>query len=277
MRPALVRAGLLATLPVLAVAPARAAGGAPSAAVTAAPAASRFGDAFTLEAVVRVPDGQDAAVLLDPAPFTALSPASTERHGEGGTTVVTVRQRVACLDLGCAPGARPSVVTIRPVRVRVGGVTTAATASTTRVTISGRVPAAVVDRDAGGYRVDRSVPGATFPVAPGTLVALLLAGAVAAALAAAALLRPDVRRRLAGRTAAVEVDPLTRALRLLRESAGRGPGDRRRAASLLARLLRAHGEGARAGGAARLAWSRPDPAPADAVGLADAVEREGPG
>jgi len=68
--------------------------------------------------------------------------------------------------------------------------------------------------------------------------------------------------------------PLTRALRLLRESSTRSPADRRRAASLLSRLLGAGGnEADLAANAQRVAWARPDPSRRDTEGLADRTQR----
>ena len=70
------------------------------------------------------------------------------------------------------------------------------------------------------------------------------------------------RRRRAG-AAPAHVDPLARAIRLLRESRSRSSDDRRRAAALASRVVPA-GELAR--DAERIAWERRPPAPSDALG-----------
>jgi hypothetical protein len=78
-------------------------------------------------------------------------------------------------------------------------------------------------------------------------------------------------RRVAGRAPASQHDRLARALRLVRESAGRGGSDRRRALDLLAETLEERAA-ARVEETTRLAWAAPEPAPEDAVALADEVE-----
>lgn len=260
---------LLVLVPVAAAAEAG-----PTASLTAEPVAVRFGDALLLRAEVRVPGGKAAVVLVDPSPLSALAPARTSRHTDGAVTVVTVTQRVACLSAACLSSGRAKAVAAGVASVRLGGRTVAVAAERARVTVRGRVDPGLARRPSGGYRVDTSLPAVTYPIAPATLVALLLAGAALAALVALALLVPDARRRLAGRVADVDVDPFARALRLLRESAGRAAPDRRRAADLVARVVRARGGERQVEDASRLAWSRPTPAPADALGLADAVERD---
>ena len=77
--------------------------------------------------------------------------------------------------------------------------------------------------------------------------------------------RVRVQRQAAG-------DPLERALRLLRESVRRSAPDRRVAADLAARELSALDGGALSDDATRLAWSSPDPAPADVESLAARAE-----
>jgi hypothetical protein len=73
-----------------------------------------------------------------------------------------------------------------------------------------------------------------------------------------------VRDRIAG--------GLERALRLLRESAGRPVPDRRRAADYAGRAAAALGGAQVAGEASRIAWAPPDPEPADVGALAEHIE-----
>lgn len=270
---AVVAAIAAAVVALPAQAPAATPAGAPTATLVATPATVRFGDTLVLRADVRVPEGGDAVVLLDPAPLTMLAPATATRRDDDGATVITVTQRVACLSPACV-GAGPSkAVPAGRVSVRRDGTTLAVTVEPVRVVVSGRVDPALARRPTGGYRIDTAVPEPTPPVAPGTLVALLVAGAAVALLAALALLWPDARRRQARALVPTDVDAFARAVRLLRESAGRAAPDRRRAADLVARIARG-GRDEQGRTASAIAWSRPEPAPADALGLADALERE---
>lgn len=267
---AIVVAMQVALLPAPALAASPAA--APSATLVATPATVRFGDALVLRAEVRVPGGGDAVVLLDAAPLTALGPAATARRSEGGQAVVTVTQRVACLSAACV-GARASrLVRAGRVSVRADGATRTVAVEPVRLVVTGRVDLALARRPDGGYRIDTAVPRPTPPIDPGTLLAVLVAVAAVAVLGALALLWPDVRRRRARAVEPVDVDAFARAVRLLRESAGRAAPDRRRAADLVARIARG-GRDAQGRTASAIAWSRPEPAPADALGLADALER----
>ena len=82
--------------------------------------------------------------------------------------------------------------------------------------------------------------------------------------------RPSLVAELRRRTPAAPVDRLRRALRLVRESAGRAPPDRRRALDHLAATL---GDVPPAARATRLAWSRPEPEPEPTLAVADEVAR----
>jgi hypothetical protein len=239
------------------------------------PAVARFGDALTYVATVTIPGagGEEAVVLGGVAPLSALGPATITRRAVGADTVVTLRQRVACLDHGCLPGRRRRGVRTSPILVRREAVTAAVPGSGAAVTITPRVPVSAVEVGRGGFRAVADVPAATTRLGGGTLVAALLALAAIGLLAAFAPVWPDARRRFARRRAAAGVDPFARALRLLRESAARAGADRRRAADLVGRVVSARGDSEQARRAATVAWSRTDPLPDDAVGLADAVTR----
>ncbi len=228
---AIAAAIALVTLPAVA----RAAG--PAAVLRAEPAAVRFGDPLVLEAIVRLPAAPDAVVLLDPAPFTALAAPTTRTRSEGGATVVTVRQRVACLDRGCLPDATARLVPTGAVSVRSADTVSPVPTRAAVVRVVPRVPAGVVAERDGGFKASTRPPRPTYALSPGTGTAILSVGAVLALLLAAGLVWPDLRRRVARRRGADDVDPFARAVRLLRESAARGADDRRRAAGLVARLL----------------------------------------
>jgi hypothetical protein len=82
----------------------------------------------------------------------------------------------------------------------------------------------------------------------------LAAIALLSLVAAVALVVVPTRRRRRA-----DVDALARAVRLVRESAGRPEPDRRRAADLLARAAGARDRGGLAAEARRIAWAPPDP------------------
>jgi hypothetical protein len=94
-------------------------------------------------------------------------------------------------------------------------------------------------------------------------------------LAALALLRPIIlprRARALGREA--ELEPLARALALVRASLTRPAPDRRRALGLLSRTLRRRQEPATGQAAADLAWSEPEPDPRSIEALIDQIDRK---
>lgn len=151
--------------------------------------------------------------------------------------------RLACLSDACAGRS-----------VFVGGVT---------VRVRPRVTARQVAARKPTYRA----PTALAPTEkPGAAAALLFAAAALLALLAAALLAGELRRR----QVEAPVDRLWRALRLVRESAARVPGDRRRALDHLAETL---GDASPAESAIRLAWARPEPEADATLAIADEVAR----
>jgi hypothetical protein len=134
------------------------------------------------------------------------------------------------------------------------------------------VPASAVAASRAAYRRQVDVPPPSTTVSPGLAAAFLAAAAILLAALAALLAWRGVRRertlpvreRLAG--------GLERALRLLRESAGRPVPDRRRAADYAGRAAAARGGAQVAGEASRVAWAPPDPEPADIGALAERIE-----
>lgn len=151
--------------------------------------------------------------------------------------------RLACLSDACANRT-----------VTAGGVT---------VRVLPRVTAKEVTARQPRYRADTTTPAAT---RDGPADELLLAGAAVLALCAAALAVSALR----GRDRQAPIDRLLRALRLVRESAGRAPPDRRRALDHLAATL---GDAPPAERATRLAWSRPEPEPEPTLAVAEEVVR----
>jgi hypothetical protein len=177
----------------------------------------------------------DREVLFgDAFRLEAADPGPFDRLADG---------RLACLSDACADRA-----------VFVGGIT---------VRVLPRVTPKQVAATKPRYRVPTALaaPGDSGPTAN-----LLLAAAALLVLLAATLVASELLRRRHEEP----VDRLRRALRLVRESAGRAPDDRRRALDHLAATL---GESSPAGRATRLAWARPEPEPDATLAVADEVVR----
>jgi hypothetical protein len=164
----------------------------------------------------------------------AADPGSFDRLADG---------RLACLSDACA--ARTTAV---------GGVT---------VRVLPRVTPGQVRAAKPPYRAPTTLPA---PTGPGAAAGLLFAAAAVLALLAAALVAGELHRR----HDEAPVNQLRRALRLVRESVTRAPGDRRRALDHLAATL---GDAPPAERATRLAWARPEPEPAATRAFADEVAR----
>lgn len=213
--------------------------------VTAAPTRISFGDALVVTAVGK------GSVELHLGAWTALTAPTTRTRG--GTTTVT--QRVACVADPCVPSAGDRVVPLPTA-------SSAGRRARATIVVSPRVAPAAVAAENASYRRDISLPST--PSHEPAIAALAFVSAALVLLAARAL--APARRREA-MPDSVSRDAVARALRLLRESAGRPPADRRRAADLVGRLAPATAEQARG-----LAWARPDPRAEDVEGLAARLE-----
>ena len=246
------------------------------------PGPALFGDRITATATVLI-DG----AAVDPAgvhavaafgPLDLLSGPVVERKRRGRLTVVRFRWEVACLSEECVPSAKAHPVALPPLRVtsvrRVGGRVTSI-ARWPALSITGRVSAGEAAASPPPFRLETELPPPSYRASPGTLEAIFDAVAAALVLAAGLLIARELvllrRRREEERFALLS--PLERALLLAREAQRRGPADRRRALSLLARVLRT--TGSRLGGAtAELAWSPPEPSAEQVEAVVGAVERE---
>ena len=260
-----VGAAMLAVL--LAGAPTGAAAS-PALTGTVVPRAPRFGDSFEYTVVLELPAAtQDAERSLSApvAPFTSVAPDRVTRSSSGGTTRVSVVQTLACLTVDCVPQRGARSVTLPAARARVEGVTLVADRVTMRV--RPRVAPTAVSADRPDFREPAALPAPTTRADPAALAVVVAVLAGASALTAVTALVG--RRRRAG-AAPAHVDPLARAIRLLRESRSRSSDDRRRAAALASRVVPA-AELAR--DAERIAWERRPPAPSDASELADRAGR----
>jgi hypothetical protein len=177
----------------------------------------------------------DREVLFgDAFRLEAADPGPFDRLADG---------RLACLSDVCAGRT-----------VAVGGVT---------VRVLPRVTPKQVAAAKPSYRAPTALPARG---EPNGASGLLLAAAAVLALLAAGTVAGELRRQ----RGEAPVDRLRRALRLVRESATRAPGDRRRALDHLAATL---GDAPPAERATRLAWARPEPEPAATRAVADEVAR----
>ena len=213
-------------------------------------------------------EAREARILAPIGAFQAIGPSSVERDGRE----VRLTQRLACLGPGCVPGRENRVVPLPAARVVADGRTTAA--PTVSIAVVPRVPAVVVAARDPVYRRQTEIPPAGFSPRPTVLAALAAGAAALLVLVAVVLVATGLRG--GARAASTEADEYERAVRLLRESQGRGSPDRRRAAGLLGRVARTRvGEGL-ATNADSVAWSRPQPDAAAVGGLADRAESERP-
>ncbi len=216
--------------------------------LSAMPARVSFGDAVVVTATAQGP------IDLQLGSWTALSaPETVIRDG-----VTTVSQRVVCLAEACVPNAAERFVQLPT--ASAGGTRTSA-----RILVAARVAPEAVAAAKALYRRDASVAPSR---SHGALVAVFSLAAVALVVLAALAVVPGRRREEASKRASQ--DALERALRLLRESAGRPAPDRRRAADLVGRLAPGI-----AGAARDLAWARRDPRIEDVEQLAGRVEGGG--
>jgi len=197
--------------------------------VTFSPNPSHFGQLVT----ARV----QGAATPSFAPFVV-------REQHGNTYVLQ------CLDPVCVPGPKPRVL-------HVAGA---------QVVVDPRTTAAQVDHPLRSFHRQTTPPPTSYRIRPGLLRALLLGGAALLVAGAIVLVWPLLRRLVPEprdyRT------PLQRAIDLARASLARGPGDRRRALDLLARVVGRD----RSRDALELAWSRPQPDPARIESLIESVE-----
>ncbi len=241
---------------------------------SASPASVGVGDPVTYVVETRFAaddvDGSSVKIFADTGPFAQIGPASTTRTREGRIVVVRLEQRIACLDLACAPTGEPHGGDLPGASVSarlVSGGTVTTRAARAVVTVEPRVSNADVRATPPPFEQQTALPPASGRVRrlPGLLTATATVLGIVALLLAVLALRPRAVTR--PREAA-----LARAVRLLRESALRSAPDRRRAADLVSHVAGSAGERPLADEAARVAWSARPPEPDAAVALADRAE-----
>ena len=248
--------------------------------VSLTPSAVAFGDPILGEVDVTVdrrladPDAVRASIGV--APLTELEPSRVSRVTAGGRTVLRYRIVAGCLGEDCVPSGRTRTVALTPVRVEVrlrDGSSAVVTRPWPRVTVAGRVSAAAADATTPPFQRDLALPGPSFGVRPSRAalwldIATVLLG-IGAVLAGAFAARSLRRGRNHPRDSRSELE---RALELARASTLRPSPDRRRALSLLARVLERR-DATAAGSAERLAWSPPEPGPEEINALVERIEQ----
>lgn len=228
-----------------------------------------LGDPFTYTVEAR--SSSDALrVVADAGPFTVVAAPKTSRSRSGGVTVVRLEQTLACLDRGCVPDKQARTVRLPPARALSPDGN--ATAPATTITLVPRVPASAVAAARAVYRRQVGVPPPSTPTSMGRAAALFAAAAAVLVALAALLVWRGVRRESPVAVRGRFAGGLERALRLLRESAGRPAPDRRRAADYAGRAAAARGGAELADEASRVAWAPPDPEPVDVDALAEHIE-----
>jgi hypothetical protein len=237
------------------------------------PRALEFGDPLDarLELLVDPAVVDPTSIRVEPrfAPYRVRATAA-EIRSAGRAELVSRSFALECLTPACVPERQqverrflPVVVSYRTVAGRAG--TMAIDWPTVR--LSSHLSDAERAAPAANLRVDAPLPPVSYRLEPAALRAGLVAGAGALAVLAAAFAALGLRRpREAAPAPEPELEPLARALLLVRASATNGfPAERRKALSRLARELGASGRSDLAHTAARLAWSAESPS-ADAAG-----------
>lgn len=234
------------------------------------PAAPLFGDTFAYVVDVEVDESRvdGARIFNEVGPFTRVAPTRVTRSVANGVARITVTEKIACLTARCIPGAPGTAVAIPHARVTLDGV--GAAGPPVVVWVRSRVSGDAVRASEPVFRRPAGLPPATVRLDPGRAQAGLALGGIVLLFVGILVIVVPLRRWRPAAAPSDRTDPVVRAVRLLRESAARDSPDRRRAASLVSRVI---GEGDLAVDAARVAWSRGDPGPPDAATLADRVER----
>ena len=244
------------------------------------PPTAQFGDPVTARVTVSLDRGAVRAGTLrvsrDIAPLVQLGPAKTTRSTRGRLKIVSISVPAACMTDACVARFGETSLDLPRASVSVsaadGRILRTGTAWPA-LRIRSRVTAADLEPVRPRFRGDDSPPAPSYRIAPATLsrlfefLAAVLAGAGVglAVYEAGRVVRRDRR--------ASAVGELETALRLAREAEARPAPDRRRALSLVARLVEPRSRPL-AGAARELAWSEPKPEPRALAELVAQIERE---
>lgn len=240
------------------------------------PAFIQFGDRFSARVVValdtRLVKTQTLRISDDLAPLTQLGPARTSTSTQGSIRLVTVSIPVACLTAPCVAGSGEARVHLPLVQATVldqdGRDSAHASVGWPALAVRGRVTGSDLAPSTPPFKADTAPPAPTYRIAPATLFTLLDVLAALFAVAAVGLIALEVHLRR--RKQAPPLAALERALVLTRQAKRRSIADRRRALSLLGRVL---GGDRRAGTARRLAWSASEPNPDELEELVLEIEQ----
>jgi hypothetical protein len=245
-----------------------------------APRPAFFGEQVTarVEVVVRSPADPDSVELAASfTPYSAVGHAHSSRSSANGVTTLGYVYRLACLNDGCLPRDTLRAVTLPVAHVRArtaGGGRVQAEVRWPSVLVAPRVTPAEARAARPHWRVQLGLPPVTYRTEPGTATPLAAVAVLLALLGAGLIAYEALRRRRLLRERAERRSAIVRALDLVRESEGRGVEDRRKALSLLSRLLAAEDGGLLARDAERLAWERSEPSPERIDALVREVERQ---
>jgi hypothetical protein len=230
-----------------------------------------FGERVAARAEIVVHDDavDPSSVRFTPdfAPYAVVGEPRTSRAAAGSVTTLGFVYTLQCLDDGCLPGASMRKVALPRAAVvarRRDGRSERVSLRWQSLLVAPRVTSSASDASPPRWRVQLALPPVSYSMRPAT--ASTVGGIAAALLACAgvALVAWElVRRRRIALARARAMSELARAVARVRESEGRPVDDRRRALSLLSRVLVAHGNGDAqlADDATRLAWDRPEPSP----------------
>jgi len=252
------------------------------------PKVALFGDTVQAHVDVVVDrtrvDPDSVRIAADFAPFEIVEKPDRRQTSAGDLAYVRTAYTLRCLSPACVPSGRSTTYQFDPGRVSFARVTrAAANESSVRVPwpsfrVFSRVAATDLQnnlRSSAPWQADViTLPAASFRLAPGFLVALLLMAALALAAGGIALAAVAWPRREAAPPppppvlpAEPALSPLEQALVLLEQSVRQdGAEEQRRALELVAEELETAGWGDRtlANAARRLAWSEAAP-PIDAT------------
>jgi hypothetical protein len=243
------------------------------------PAWIYFGDQVTarVDVIVDPSRVEPESIVVQPSfrPWEQVGAAKVSRTEAGGIARHTEWFTLECLSSPCLPrGTTVEPFYLQSVKViarTMDGSMLKAEHTWPPLGVSGRFLPPESGNVRPALRPDTSLPKATFRASP-SLLALLLdvfGGVALAAAVVLALLR--VGRWWAARRYPRDTrPPLVRALALVQQAESRDVDDRRRAASLVARLL--SGQSDVANDAAETAWSREEPSARELEELAGKIE-----
>lgn len=247
-----------------------------------------FGDTVRAQVELAVdrrridPDAIDVRASF--APWRRVAPPQVTRSDAGSSSLVRIVYALRCLKQACEPERELLPAEFEPVTIefvdRAGG----------KGSLELELPRLIVYSrvqpddwaDTAPWSIDAgSIPAPSYRVAPGLLLALLVAGSLVFVVAAAGLAYLGRPRRQVHPEPVDEpepepeplLNPLERALELLEDAAGgNGAADRRRSLELVAEVLDERGEEDGLVRAAReRAWSPSPPSPAVTRDLAARV------